>query len=178
MEMKGGGEARAEPGGAQHLVPAERSTMRKATHRARPAMPRAPEAAFSSADKRVGKIDLEDSVVSKKTGPPCQEDLFELRTLYVTRPTSNNVAPKEQTIHAKLPPPGHDLPQAKSAPPSPWRGVAFSDFFRTYFKNVEKRQILLFIGLCIPPLTSRSYFWLPENSILFWAQHLTFLGIR
>lgn len=96
--MKGGREAQAEPGGAQHLVPAERSTMRKATHRARPAMPRAPEAAFRSADKRVGKIDLEDSVVSKKTGSPCQEDLFELSTLYVTRPTSNNVAPKELSM--------------------------------------------------------------------------------
>lgn len=96
--MKGGRELRAEPGSAQHLVPAERSVMRKASHRAHPAMPRAPEAAFRSADKRVGKTDLEDSVVSKKTGPPCQEDLFELRTLYVTWPTSNNVAPKEQSM--------------------------------------------------------------------------------
>lgn len=92
--MKGGREAQTEPGDAQHLVPAERSTVRKATHRAHPAMPRTPEAAFRSADKRVGKKDLEDSVVSKKTGPSCQEDLLELRTLYVP---SNNVAPKEQS---------------------------------------------------------------------------------
>lgn len=174
--MKGGREAQAEPGDAQHLVPAERSTKRKATHRARPAMPRAPEAAFGSADKRVGKIDLEDSVVSKKTGPPCQEDLFELRTLYVTRPTSNNVAPKEQTILAKLSPPGHDLPQSKSAPPSPGGRWLFQIFFALILKMLKSAKFSFFIGLCIPPLTSRSYFWLPENSVLFWAQHLPFLG--